>query len=124
MNGIPSTWHGALSAAALSATLVLPVALAADVEESHETSFTRYATINFADRKAVRHYYANAAALEAAKTGKSLPEGSVLVVEVYSTKLGSRDKPLMGCDGFLVADKLMGRQRFAFEQRTEVAQVE
>ena len=75
--------------------------------EDYKTSFTKYTTINFADRKQVRYYYANAAALQAAKAGKPLPDGSVLFVEVYSTKLDADNKPLMGSDGILVADKIM-----------------
>lgn len=76
--------------------------------EDYKTSFTKYTTINFADRKEVRFYYANAVALQAAKAGKPLPDGSVLFAEVYSTKLDANNKPLMGSDGFLVADKITG----------------
>ena len=76
--------------------------------KDYKTSFTQYATLNFADRKQVRYYYANTVALQAAKAGKPLPDGSVLFVEIYSTKLGFSNKPLMGCDGFLVADKIVG----------------
>ncbi|HET7764535.1 MAG TPA: cytochrome P460 family protein [Burkholderiales bacterium] len=74
--------------------------------EGYKTSFTKYATINFPDRKQVRYHYANAVALQAAKAGKPLPDGSVLFVEVYSTKLDADNKPLMGSDGFLVADRI------------------
>jgi cytochrome c553 len=76
--------------------------------EDYKTSFTRYTTINFPDRKEVRYYYANATALQAAKAGKPLPDGSMLFVEAYSTKLDSDGKPLMGSDGgFFVADKIV-----------------
>jgi cytochrome c553 len=74
--------------------------------EDYKTSFTKYATINFPDRKQVRYHYANVVALRAAKAGKPLPDGSVLFVEVYSTKLDADNKPLMGADGFFVADKI------------------
>jgi cytochrome c553 len=46
-------------------------------------------------------------ALRAAKDGKTLPDGSVLFAEVYSTKNGPDGKPLTGADGFFVADQLL-----------------
>ena len=60
--------------------------------ESYKTTFTKYHTINFPDTKQVRYYYANAAALQAAKAGKSLPDGSVLFAEVYSAKQDSDEE--------------------------------
>ena len=55
----------------------------------------------------MRYYYANDAALQAAKAGKPLPDGSVLFAEVYSAKLDADKKPTMGSDGFFVADQLL-----------------
>lgn len=63
-------------------------------------------TISFPATRQVRYYYANDAAVQAAKAGKSLPDGSVLFVEVYSAKLDADKKPMMGSDGFFVADQL------------------
>src|SRR5262249_10203713 len=57
--------------------------------------------------KQVRYYYANAAAISAAKAGKPLPDGVVLLVEVYAAKLDAENKPITGADGFFVADKLL-----------------
>ena len=74
--------------------------------ENYQTTFSKYTTINFADRKQVRYYYANDVALQAAKAGKPLPDGSVLFVEVYSAKLDADKKPVMGSDGFFAADKI------------------
>jgi len=74
--------------------------------EGYKESFTKYDTINFPATKQVRYYYANKAAVAAAKAGKPLPDGSVLFVEVYAAKLDS-DKPVTGGDGFFVADKLL-----------------
>jgi cytochrome c553 len=74
--------------------------------EGYKESFTKYHTINFPATKQVRYYYANKAAVAAAKAGKPLPDGSVLFVEVYAAKLDS-DKPVTGGDGFFVADKLL-----------------
>jgi hypothetical protein len=55
----------------------------------------------------VRYYFANDAALSAAKNGKPLPDGSVLFAEVYSTKNGADGQPLTGADGFFVPDQLL-----------------
>jgi cytochrome c553 len=73
--------------------------------ENYKTSFTKYTTINFPATKQVRHYYANDVALQAAKAGQALPNGSVLFVEVYTAKIDG-DKPAMGADGYFVADQL------------------
>ena len=75
--------------------------------EGYKDTFRKYHTINFPATKQVRYYYANKAALEAAKTGKPLPDGSYLFAEVYAAKLDAEQKPVMGSDGFYVADKLI-----------------
>jgi len=75
--------------------------------EGYQNTFKKYHTINFPATKQVRYYFANNAALAAAKDGKTLPDGSVLFAEVYSAKLGADGKPLMGADGFFVADQLL-----------------
>jgi hypothetical protein len=74
--------------------------------EGYKESFTRYHTINFPATKQVRYYYANKTAVAAAKADKSLPDGSVLLVKVYTVKLDG-DKPVTGGAGFFVADKLV-----------------
>ncbi len=55
----------------------------------------------------MRYYYANKAAVQAAKAGKTLPDGSVLFAEVYSAKLDADGKPVMGSDGLFAPDKLI-----------------
>ena len=75
--------------------------------EGYKDTFTKYHTINFPATKQVRHYYANKAAVAAAKAGKPLPDGSELFAEVYAAKLDADKKPVMGGDGFYVADKLV-----------------
>ena len=75
--------------------------------EGYKNSFTKYHTINFPATKQVRYYYANTAAVAAAKAGKPLPDGSVLFAEVYAAKLDADNKPITGGDGFYVADKLL-----------------
>jgi len=75
--------------------------------ENYKSTYVKYHTINFPATKQVRYYYANQAAVDAAKAGKPLPDGSVLFAEVYSAKLGADKTPVMGSDGFYVAEKLM-----------------
>src|SRR5712691_11448287 len=64
--------------------------------EGYKESFVKYHTISFPATRQVRYYYANKAALAAAKTGKPLPDGSVLFAEVYAAKLGADGKPVTG----------------------------
>ena len=75
--------------------------------EGYQQTFVRYHTINFPAAKQVRYYYANPAALQAAREGKSLPDGSVLFAEVYSAKLDADKKPVTGADGFFETDKVV-----------------
>ncbi|MEO8103697.1 MAG: cytochrome P460 family protein [Betaproteobacteria bacterium] len=75
--------------------------------ENYKATFTHYHTINFPATKQVRYYYANSAALQAAKDGKPLPNGAVLFAEVHSVKLDADKKPVTGSDGFFVADQLL-----------------
>lgn len=75
--------------------------------DDYKTTFTKYHTINFPDRKQVRYYFANNAAVQAAKSGEPLPEGSVLFVEVHAAKLDADKKPVTGGDGFFVPAKLL-----------------
>jgi cytochrome c553 len=83
--------------------------------EGYKESFTKYHTISFPATKQVRYYYANKAAVAAAKAGKPLPDGSVLFAEVYAAKLGADGKPVVGSDGFFVTDKLVAYTAMARE---------
>jgi cytochrome c553 len=75
--------------------------------EDYKQAFTKYHTINFPAAKEVRYYYADAAAVAAAKAGKALPDGSVIIAELYSAKLDVNKNPIMGADGFYVPDQLL-----------------
>jgi len=83
--------------------------------EGYKDTFTKYHTINFAATKQVRHYYANRPAAQAAKEGKPLPDGSYLLAEVYTAKLGLDGKPVVGADGFFVTDKQVAYTAMARE---------
>jgi len=75
--------------------------------EGYQASFTRYHSLNFPATRQVRHYYANAAALQAAREGKPLPDGAVLFAEVHSAKLDADKKPISGPDGLFLPDQLL-----------------
>ena len=93
------------SGAAKSAQLPNVAKTSVTFPEGYKDTFTMYHAINFPATKQVRHYYANKVAVQAAKEGKPLPDGSYLLAEVYAAKLDSDSKPVMGADGFFVADK-------------------
>jgi hypothetical protein len=95
------------SGAAKSAFLPNVAKSSVPFPEGYKDTFRKYHTINFPATKQVRYYFANKAALEAAKAGKPLPDGSYLFAEVYAAKLDAEQKPVMGSDGFYVADKLI-----------------
>ena len=102
-----SSLPGATASSAKSAFLPNLEKTGVSFPEGYQATFTKYHTINFPATKQVRYYFANPAALKAAKEGKDLPDGAVLFAEVYSAKLDADKKPVMGSDGFFVADQLM-----------------
>ena len=73
--------------------------------ENYKATYVKYHTINFPATKQVRHYFASPEAVRAAKANKPLPDGSVLIAEVYAAKLGADGKPMTGPDGFYVPEK-------------------
>jgi cytochrome c553 len=73
----------------------------------YKSTFTKYHTINFPKTKQVRYYFANKVAVQAAKNGEPLPDGSVLFVEAHAAKLDADKKPVTGDDGFFVPAKLL-----------------
>ena len=75
--------------------------------EGYKEKFTKYHTINFPATKQVRYYFGNKVAVDAAKAGKPLPDGSELFAEVYGAKLDDQKNPVTGSDGFYVAEKLL-----------------
>ena len=75
--------------------------------DDYKKTFVRYHTINFPATRQVRHYYANKAAIDAAKAGRPLPAGSYLFAEVYAAKLDANKQPVKGKDGFFEAEKLL-----------------
>lgn len=75
--------------------------------EGYKSTFRMYQTVNRPDINQVRYLWANPAAVQAAREGKPLPAGSVLLLEQHVAKLDGDRKPVMGPDGFFVADRLV-----------------
>jgi len=75
--------------------------------EGYKDSFVRYHTINFPATKQVRVYYANKPLVQAARQGKPVPDGSVILTEVYTVKLDANKSPVTGKDGFFEPEKLV-----------------
>ena len=75
--------------------------------EGYKSTFKMYQTVNRPDINQVRYLYANDVALRAARDGKSLPDGSLLVLEQHAARLGPDGKPATGSDGFYMAEKFV-----------------
>ncbi len=104
-----AAFFNGLPGATGTATTKVPAAVAktrVGFPQDYENQFTRYTTIDFANKNQVRHYYANDKALKAAREGKPLPDGSMLFVEIFKAKLDYGDNPVKGADGHFVAGKL------------------
>jgi cytochrome c553 len=69
--------------------------------------YTRYHTLNLPNERQLKVYYANDVAVAATKAGKPLPDGATIIAEVFSVKLDADKKPIVGDDGFFIADKLL-----------------
>ena len=98
---LPGAAAGGAKSAQLPATAKSNLAF----PENYKATFVKYHAINFPATKQVRYYYANPAAVAAAKAGNPLPDGSYLLAEVYAAKLDAEGKPVAGADGFYVAEK-------------------
>ncbi len=84
--------------------------------ENYRSTFKLYQTVNRPDINQVRYLYANPVALQAAKDGKALPDGSVLVLEQFAAKQGADKKPIAGANGFFEPDRFVA---FAVMERRE-----
>lgn len=75
--------------------------------ENYQTEFVKYHTIQFpAPRNQVRHYWANRTAIDAAKAGQPLPDGSYILVEIFPAKLDDNKQPIVGANGEWEVDAL------------------
>lgn len=67
-----------------------------------------YTTIDRADNKQFRELYASKEAVEAAKAGKPLPNGTVLTLVQYKAKLDAQGNPEKDSNGRFIKDELVG----------------
>jgi hypothetical protein len=70
--------------------------------------FVVYDSVNWNDSGTVARRYINRIGLEAAKAGKPMPSGSVIVVANYTAKLDSESKPIADMNGNWAPDRLNG----------------
>ena len=109
IENVAAFFSGQLGAGADGADSELLPELIADrvtFPENFKETYSLYTKISFPNRKQVRFYYANEAALKAAGEGNSFPHGSFLMVEIFKAKLDANGDPIEGEDGHYVADQL------------------
>jgi cytochrome c553 len=102
--GLPGATAGAAPSALLPAVAETHVGFPAN----YRSSFTKYLTMNFPESKQLRYFYANPVAMKAAGTGEPLPDGSMILVEVYSARLDEQGNPVQDSDGFFAPGELKG----------------
>ncbi len=66
-----------------------------------------YATVDRHDTKQYREFYTSAEAVQAAKDGKEIPNGTVITLAAYAAKLDAEGKPVKDANGRFVKDKLV-----------------
>ena len=103
----------AMTVAALGVWLVLPPPAAVKAEDQvafpadYSQTFKNYLSLDRTQNEdQIIRLFANALALEAAKAGQPLPEGSVIVGEVYKAKVDKDGKPIVSALGQRISDKL------------------
>lgn len=82
----------------------------------YKKNFTRYFRKDFDNRKQVRYYFGNEAALEAVKKGGAFPSGAYFLVEVYAAKTDANGDLMKDADGKLIQGDL--KLFTAMEKRT------
>jgi cytochrome c553 len=75
--------------------------------ENYKATFTMYQTVNRTDINQVRYLWANPAAVQAAREGRPMPPGAVLVLEQHAARLDADKKPVTGSDGYYVSDRFL-----------------
>lgn len=68
--------------------------------------FVLYLASNNAELNTVRKTYINALGFQAARAGKPLPDGSVIMAATYAARLGPDKKPVIDSDGAWAVDKI------------------
>ncbi len=80
---------------------------------NYESEFTWYRTIYPGNQ--VRHYYANEVAINAARAGQDLPDGSYILIAIYAAARDASGEFVLDADGQRVAGELEGYNIMARE---------
>jgi len=93
----------------------LPELLTPDFPFAHnyEAEFTYYHSIYPGNQ--VRHYYANEIALNAARAGQALPDGSHIIIEIYNAATDANGGFILDANGQRTAAELVGYNVMARE---------
>jgi cytochrome c553 len=78
------------------------------VPEHYRTTLTLYHVADDVKGKKISRYYANSVAMNAARSGVPLPEGSVIVAEHSRAKLADDGTPLFDENKRLIVDRVTG----------------
>jgi Cytochrome P460 len=105
------TYATIASIATLAAfTVIGPVCAGGDkvaFPENYEANVL-FTTVDRPDNKQFREFYTSAAALEAAKKGEPLPDGTVITMLQYAAKLDAQGNPEKDANGRFIKGNLMG----------------
>ncbi|MGG5890010.1 cytochrome P460 family protein [Falsiroseomonas sp. HC035] len=71
--------------------------------EDWQTRFIRYATVDKADRKIIRHLYVNPEAFAAARPGQPLPHGTLIIMADTRARVDAAGNPLLDQQGRFIA---------------------
>jgi len=93
------TTRFALPVLALALAAALPAAAGPDKVAYPSDKGMLYGTVDRADNKQVRELYAPKAAIEAAKAGKPLPDGTALTMLVFKAKVDDKGEPVKDASG-------------------------
>ncbi len=66
-----------------------------------------YATVDRPDTKQYREFYTSAEAVQAARDGKEIPNGTVITLAAYAAKVDAEGKPVKDTNGRFIKDKLV-----------------
>src|SRR5262245_8447122 len=74
----------------------------------HHAAGVLVTTVDRADNKQFREFYVSAAALDAAKKGEPLPNGTVITMLQYAAKLDAQGNPEKDANGRFIKGNLIG----------------
>ena len=84
----------ALALAMCTSTLAFAGSERIEFPKGYQKTYTNYLNTERQNGKQLARFYANDVAAKGAKDGGELPEGSIVIMEVYKAKAGSDGKPM------------------------------